>query len=206
MANEDEGCIDMVVIEYSDMEETVSVMMEDNGWDLNHDNFKETPRRYASWLSSFYSTMIDARVECEKYFEKKFKTENDELVVVGPIRVHSLCPHHLLPIFYDVFIGVVLDGTALGLSKYARIAKTLGRFPYIQEDYTTELSDLFMRELDPRGVAVLVDGDHLCMKIRGVEEKDARTVTSNICGVFKNPPEGKDPKGEFMNIVLGRKN
>ena len=134
--------------------------------------------------------------ELDKAFEKTFEHPYDEMLVVRPIDVWTLCPHHLLPCHFRVTIGYIPDGRVLGLSKFARIADTLARRPTMQEEYSTELADLFMERLEPKGVAVSVWGEHGCMTARGIKQH-SEVVTSVLRGVFERQPE---TRAEFLAL------
>jgi len=128
-----------------------------------------------------------------------FENGYDEMLVTGPIEVWVLCPHHLLPCQLMVTIGYVPNGKVLGLSKFSRIAVTVGKRPIMQEQYSTELADELNSRLQPKGVAIYVVGHHDCMRSRGVKQ-DAPVVTSIIKGVFEEAPV----RGEFLAIARGR--
>jgi len=122
----------------------------------------------------------------------------DQMIIVGPLVVHSLCPHHLAPIIGDAWIGVLPGGRLLGLSKYARIVRWCMARPAMQETSTEMIADHLERAFgNAAGVAVLVRAEHLCMKWRGVREPAAITTTSAMRGGFKDPAA----RAEFMRIA-----
>jgi len=165
-------------------------------------NFDDTAKRVLKWLSQYQGL---SKEECkEKSLEdlsKNFDSKNKNLIAQGPIRVYSLCPHHLLPIEYDVWIGYIPDKKTVGLSKLARVAQNFARYPFIQEDYTENVALCLEEGLDAKGVMVLAKGIHNCMRMRGVKQPLASTTTSSIKGVFANPPPGKDPRSEFLKVI-----
>jgi GTP cyclohydrolase I len=147
-------------------------------WQQDPD-MKDTPKRISHMLMHFFRNE-----EVELHFEKRFPTTNKQMVIVKDIECFGLCPHHLLPIVYKVHVGYIPDGWAIGLSKLARIAIALSSFPKLQENFTTEIADTLEKHLHPRGVMVVVNGLHGCMRCRGVEQ-DSSTVTSEVRGIYE---------------------
>ena len=183
------------------IEELVDVM----GWDKDI-NFYDTPKRFAKWLAVYQGLskkQIDESL-CD-HFKATFPTINNGLVVQDPIKTFSMCPHHMLLIEYDVYIGYVPEGKAIGLSKLSRIAIDLARYPWIQEDYTSELANVLHKGLNCKGVMVVCKGIHNCMRARGVKQPETVTTTSSLTGVFAKPPEGFNPRQEFLDLLnLGK--
>ena len=176
-------------------------LIEDMDWSSDR-NFKDTPSRMTDWLRDYQglskSQCIDKSVED---LERRFPTHNNELVIVGPTKVFSLCPHHLQVIEYDVYIGYIPCKEAVGLSKLSRVPQNFARYPFIQEDFTDHIAQVVYTELKPKGVMVIVKGIHNCMRVRGVKQPNAYTMTSSLRGVFRNPPDGKDPRGEMLRLI-----
>ena len=135
--------------------------------------FEGTPGRLARTFEYFCWSQERVKKELEGQF-KTFEDGYDEMLVVKGLEVWTLCPHHLLPCSFRVFIGYLPAGRLLGLSKFARIAEILARRPVIQEQYSTELVDLLMERLQPKGVGVTVYGSHGCMTSRGVRQHSDR--------------------------------
>ncbi|MCS7257677.1 MAG: GTP cyclohydrolase I FolE, partial [Thermomicrobium sp.] len=119
-------------------------------------------------------------------------------VVVKGIEFYSLCEHHLLPFFGHVHIGYVPRGRILGLSKFARIVDLYARRLQVQERLTQQIAQAIQEVLDPQGVAVVADGIHLCMMMRGVEKQHARTTTSAMLGIFESSAGARD---EFYRLL-----
>lgn len=137
--------------------------------------------------------------ELKKCFEAVFVDSYDELLVSGPTEVWTLCPHHLLPCRFKVFIGYIPNERVLGLSKFSRVAIVLGKRPVIQEMYSRELADAIMDNLKPRGLGVYVIGRHGCMEVRGVKQ-GVNVTTSVLKGVIFDRPE---VRAEFYATVTG---
>lgn len=124
----------------------------------------------------------------------------DELYLVGPIAVRSMCSHHLVPIFGRAWIGVVPGEKLLGLSKFARLTRWVMARPQIQEEATAQIADLLEEQLKPRGLGVVVKANHLCMTWRGVQDESAEMTTSVMRGAFR---ENDAARAEFMSLVNG---
>jgi len=170
-------------------------------WD-NDVNFKGTQNRVQRWLQDYQGLSKEqCKLKSKEDLDRRFPTNNNELVIVGPTKVFSLCPHHLQVIEYDVYIGYIPCKEAVGLSKLSRVPQNFARYPYIQEEYTDEIANIIDEVLNPKGVMVIVRGIHNCMRVRGVKQANAVTKTSSIRGVFRNPPKGKDPRSEMLRLI-----
>ena len=184
------------------MAHNIRTVIEANGWDMKDPNFEGTPRRVKKWMANNLSTKDLAITQARHYGENTFPTDNDQMLVQGPIRVYGLCPHHLLPVEYDIWIGVLLKDKSLGLSKYTRMCEALAKYPWLQEDLTSKIGDILEERLKCNGVMVMVEGVHFCMKMRGVKQQNPLTVTNEIRGWFEKPPKGRvSPKQEFLDTV-----
>lgn len=175
------------------------------GIDLRDPNYKETPRRMVEVLAEFTSSLREEpKSELEEYFNTLFPKHNGRCVqykgmlVQSPIRVYSLCSHHMLPIIYDIaFAYIPKKGEQIGFSKIVRILRYIAKRPMNQEDFTQEAIDLFYRKLQPQGLAIVVSGVHLCMKMRGVHS-EAINKTSAVKGGFKDYERTRD---EFLTLA-----
>lgn len=157
----------------------VRELIEAMGLDPDDENFKETPRRVADFLEE----LLEPKISDEDYV--KFTTVGN-LVVVRGIRAYSLCPHHLLPVVYDINVAYIPKGKAIGLSKIARLAVTLAGKPMLQEDFTELLADEIAKLTGSRDIMVVVKGAHFCMRMRGVRQQESSVVTSAIRGGFED--------------------
>lgn len=153
------------------------------GEDPDRPGLKETPSRVARAFEEVCGGLkSDVRDEI-KVFEED---ATDEMVLVGNIPFYSLCEHHLLPFIGKAHVVYIPKrGRVLGLSKIARIVDHVAARPQLQERVTSEIADLVMEAVDPYGVAVIVDAEHLCMTMRGVKKPGSRTVTSALRGICK---------------------
>lgn len=132
-----------------------------------------------------------------------FEANHDEMVLVRDIELMSLCEHHLLPFKGVAHIGYIpgADGRITGLSKLARLVEVYARRAQVQERLTSQIADLLMNKLDPRGVIVVLECEHLCMEMRGIRKVGARTVTSAVRGAFQR--DGK-VRAEAMALINAR--
>jgi GTP cyclohydrolase I len=127
-----------------------------------------------------------------------FEVEYDEMVMVRDVEFYSLCEHHLLPFFGKVHVAYVPSGRVIGLSKIPRLVEMYSRRLQVQERLTTEIADAIVQAIEPQGVGVIVEAQHLCMMMRGVEKQHSATVTSAMRGVFKTQMQTRN---EFLSLV-----
>jgi GTP cyclohydrolase I len=159
---------------------------------------RETPRRVAESLDFLTS---GNRVDLDDVLGKAvFEEGYDELVVVRDITFYSLCEHHLLPFFGVAHVGYLPRGRIIGLSKIPRLVDAFARRLQVQERMTSEIAQTLQRHLEPQGVAVVLEADHLCTMMRGVEKPGNRTITSSMTGIFRRDPR---TRGEFMGLIRG---
>ncbi|MDD3531943.1 MAG: GTP cyclohydrolase I [Candidatus Shapirobacteria bacterium] len=175
------------------------------GLDLKDPNYEGTPKRMVEVLAEFTSSLREeSESELEKHFRVLFPKHNGRrveykgMLVQSPIRVYSLCSHHMLPVIYDIaFAYIPKKGEQIGFSKIVRILRHIAKRPMNQEDFTQEAVDLFYKRLKPQGLAIVVSGVHLCMKMRGVH-CEAVNKTSAVKGDFKNYERTRD---EFLALA-----
>src|SRR5215210_4575126 len=162
------------------------------GADLRHEQLRDTPRR-----------MVDAYAELltpEPFRPTTFPNEQgyDELVLVRSIPFHSLCMHHLLPFHGVAHIGYLPGGRIVGLSKLARVVELFARDLQVQERLTAQIADWVQEQLEPKGVGVVLEAEHLCMSLRGVQKFGAKTVTSALHGLVRDDPRTRQ---EFLALT-----
>jgi GTP cyclohydrolase I len=131
-----------------------------------------------------------------------FDVAYDEMVIVRDIETFSLCEHHLLPFFGKCHVGYIPNGRVLGLSKIPRLVDMYARRLQVQERLTVQIAETINQKVHPRGVAVVIEAQHLCMIMRGVEKQHSIAVTSAMLGVFK---ENQNTRNEFLNLVQMQK-
>lgn len=174
----------------------VEQMLANLGEDPERDGLKRTPLRVAKamdFLTSGYQTSVEEVVN-----EALFEDDTDEMVIVKDIEFYSLCEHHMLPFFGKAHIAYLPNGKIIGLSKMARIVDVFARRLQVQERMTGQIADTLMNILDARGVAVVVEGQHFCMMMRGVQKQDSSTITKAMRGEFKTDPQLRQ---EFMQLM-----
>jgi GTP cyclohydrolase I len=131
-----------------------------------------------------------------------FNVDYDEMVIVRDIDFYSLCEHHMLPFYGRAHVAYIPDGKVIGLSKIPRIVEMFARRLQVQERMTKEIAEFIKETIQPQGVAVVVDGVHMCSMMRGVKKSGASMVTSTVLDAFKSNPK---TRAEFMNHINGRR-
>ncbi len=154
------------------------------GEDPDRDGLLDTPARVARSYAEIFRGL---RERPEDVLSTTFDLGHDELVLVRDIEVYSTCEHHLVPFHGVAHVGYIpsRDGRITGLSKIARLVDVFAKRPQVQERLTTQVADAMVRVLEPRGVIVVIDCEHLCMSMRGVRKPGARTMTSAVRGVLR---------------------
>jgi GTP cyclohydrolase I len=167
------------------------------GEDPAREGLEETPGRVARMYAELFSGLRDdPGIHLRKCFTQKY----DEIVLVKDIDFHSICEHHLLPFFGKAHIAYLPNGKIVGLSKLARVVEVMSRRPQVQERMTEDLADLIMAELDPKGVAVVLEASHTCMTIRGVRKPGSLCTTSAMRGAFR---ANESTRIELMSLIYG---
>ncbi|MFC7878098.1 GTP cyclohydrolase I FolE [Isoptericola sp. NPDC057391] len=169
------------------------------GEDPDREGLKETPARVARAYREIFAGL---RQEPEDVLTTTFDLGHEEMVLVRDIEVYSTCEHHLVPFHGVAHVGYIpnTDGRITGLSKLARLVEVYARRPQVQERLTTQVADALVRILEPRGVLVVVECEHLCMSMRGVRKPGSRTVTSAVRGIMQNA----STRAEAMSLITGR--
>ncbi|MEN1976466.1 GTP cyclohydrolase I FolE [Cellulomonas sp. P4] len=169
------------------------------GEDPDRDGLRDTPARVARAYQEIFAGL---RQDPKDVLSATFDIGHEEMVLVKDIEVYSTCEHHLVPFHGVAHIGYIpgASGRVTGLSKLARLVDVYARRPQVQERMTGEIADALVEVLQPRGVLVVVQCEHLCMSMRGVRKPGSRTVTSAVRGQMRNPAT----RAEAMSLVLGR--
>lgn len=170
------------------------------GEDPDREGLRRTPARVAR---SFAEVFGGLGVDPAEVLETTFDEDHDELVLVKQIPIYSTCEHHLLPWHGTAAVGYIPgeDGRITGLSKLARLVDLYARRPQVQERLTTQVADAMAQRLQPRGVIVVVQAEHLCMSMRGIRKPGSQTMTSAVRGIFKEDPR---TRSEALSLILGR--
>ncbi|MBI3408678.1 MAG: GTP cyclohydrolase I FolE [Planctomycetes bacterium] len=165
------------------------------GEDPDRDGLVDTPDRVARMYAEMFSGL---RNDAASLLRKTFVEKYDEMVLVRHISFESMCEHHLLPFFGKAHIAYLPNGKIVGLSKLARIVEIISRRPQVQERMTQEIADLIMKELDAKGVGVVLEAIHTCMAIRGVRKPDAVCTTSAMRGSFRT---NASTRAELLSLI-----
>ena len=179
------------------IEKAVAELLEAIGEDPDRDGLLATPARVAAMYEELFSGIDD---DPERHLTVTFAAEHDEMVMVKDIPFVSICEHHLVPFMGDAHVAYIPsdDGRITGLSKIARVVDGFARRPQVQERLTTEIADTIEKNLEPRGVLVVLEAEHLCMSMRGVRKPGTLTVTSAVRGVFRDNPA---TRAEAMSLI-----
>ncbi len=154
------------------------------GENPDREGLKETPARVARAFKENFEGLWKSP---EEVLTTTFDIGHEELVIIRDIEVFSHCEHHLTPFHGVAHVGYIPRGKITGLSKVARLVDLFARRPQVQERLTTQIADAMVKILDPMGVIVIIDCEHLCMSMRGVRKSQARTTTSAVRGVLRDP-------------------
>ena len=186
-----------MVIEAQRIEYAVSEILAAMGEDPDREGLRDTPRRVAEMYQELFAGMSQDPVEV---LQTQFDEDHKEMVILRDIPFYSMCEHHLLPFHGVAHIGYIPKGAIVGISKLARALESLARRPQVQERLTSQVADSIVEALDPSGVAVVMEAEHLCMSMRGVRKPGTRVVTSAVRGDFLNAAVTRQ---EFLNLVHG---
>jgi GTP cyclohydrolase IA len=171
------------------------------GEDPERDGLHDTPARVARAYAEQFAGL---RQRPEDVLTTVFDVGHDEMVIVRDIELYSTCEHHLVPFFGVAHIGYIpnVKGQVTGLSKLARLVDVYARRPQVQERMTSQIADALMDILEPRGVVLVIEAEHLCMSMRGIRKPGARTVTSAVRGMFR---DNDITRAEAMSLIHGHR-
>jgi len=184
-------------VDLARIERAVREILDAIGEDVERDGLTRTPTRVAEMYAELFSGLHD---DPSRHLEVTFEANHDEMVMVRDIPLYSMCEHHLVPFHGKAHVAYIPgdDGRITGLSKIARLVDGFARRPQVQERLTTEIADALMGALQPAGVFVVVEAEHLCMSMRGVKKPGSLTVTSAVRGIFKDNPATRAEAMGFM--------
>jgi GTP cyclohydrolase I len=187
-------------VDYGRIEKAVREILIAIGEDPDRDGLKDTPSRVAR---AYAEQFIGLRQTPEDVLTTVFDADHDEMVLVRDIEVASVCEHHLVPFYGAAHVGYIPNdkGQVTGLSKLARLVDVYARRPQLQERMTSQIADAVMRVLEPRGVIVVIEAEHMCMTMRGVRKPGAKTITSAVRGAFRDSDR---TRAEAMSLIIGR--
>ena len=174
------------MVDQTKVKEAVRLLLEGIGEDVDREGLRETPERIARMYEQIFAGMEE---DAATHLSKTFPVASNEIVMVKDITFYSICEHHLMPFYGKAHIAYLPDGKVVGLSKLARTVEVYARRPQIQEQMTIQIVEAVMEHLKPQGVMVLLEAEHMCMTMRGVEKPGSRTVTMASRGCFQKNPE-----------------
>jgi GTP cyclohydrolase I len=187
-------------VDLARIEVAVREILEAIGEDPTRDGLIETPARVARAMAEQFSGL---RQRPEDVLTTVFDANHDEMIIVRDIEIYSTCEHHLVPFHGVAHVGYIpnVKGEITGLSKIARLVDLFAKRPQVQERLTAQIADAMEEILEPRGVIVVVECEHLCMSMRGVRKPGARTVTSAVRGAFRDSDR---TRSEALGLISGR--
>ena len=179
------------------VEQAVRLLLEGVGEDVDRPGLAGTPRRVARMYEEIFAGL---REDPTQHLAVGFSEGHDEMVILREIPFYSTCEHHLVPFHGLAHVGYIPEGRVVGISKIARVVETIAKRPQLQERLTSQVADALMATLQPDGVAVVVEAEHLCVTMRGVKKPGSKLVTSAVRGSFK---QSAVTRAEFLSLVRG---
>jgi len=181
------------------IEKAIRDILSAIGEDPKRKDLIETPKRVAQMYEEIFSGI---KQDPEKQLEVILDQKHDEIILLKGIPLYSVCEHHLIPFIGRANIAYIPKaGRVTGLSKLARVVDILSKRPQVQERLTTQIAEIVMKKLRPRGVMVVIEAEHLCMSFRGVKKPGISTVTSAVRGIFK---ENEKTRAEALALIGGK--
>ncbi len=183
------------------IEQGVRLILEGIGEDLNREGLIETPSRVAKMYAECCAGLYQ---DPAVHFETLFNEDHEEMVIVKDIPFYSMCEHHLAPFFgkaHICYIPAADDGRVCGLSKLARLVEVYARRPQVQERLTRQIAETLVEQLNPQGVMVVIEAEHLCMSMRGVKKPGSSTVTSAVRGAFDTSAA---TRSEALSLIFNK--
>ena len=180
--------------------DAVRSILEAIGEDPDRDGVARTPERVASMYSEIFGGLQEDPVS---ELNVVFDAGHDEMIMIKDVPLYSMCEHHLIPFMGVAHVAYIPNekGQITGLSKLARVVDVLAKRPQVQERLTTQIADAIEQALDPRGVLVVLEAEHLCMSMRGVQKPGSKTVTSAVRGMFRS---NEATRAEAMNLISSK--
>lgn len=183
------------MIDEKKIKEAVRMIIEAIGEDPEREGLIETPDRIARMYSEIFCGL---KQDADIHLNKTFEINESEMVVEKDIQFYSMCEHHLVPFYGKVHIAYIPNGRVAGLSKLARTVEVYAKRPQLQERMTSEIANAIEKHLNPKGVMVIIEAEHMCMTMRGIKKPGSKTVTSCVKGIFKTDKSLKD---EVYNMI-----
>jgi GTP cyclohydrolase I len=195
------GVTDPYQVDAPRIEKAVREILIAIGEDPDRDGLRDTPSRVARAYAEQFAGLGQRP---EDVLTTVFDADHDEMVLVRDIEVASVCEHHLVPFYGAAHVGYIPNekGQVTGLSKLARLVDVYARRPQLQERMTSQIADAIMEVLEPRGVIVVLEAEHMCMTMRGVRKPGAKTITSAVRGMFRDSDR---TRAEAMSLIIGHR-
>lgn len=184
------------MVDEKKVREAITLLLEGIGEDVNREGLKDTPNRIARMYTEILAGNDD---DAEVHLAKRFHVENNEMVLEKDIVFYSMCEHHMMPFYGKAHIAYIPNGEVVGLSKLARTVEVYARRLQIQEQMTAQIADAMMEELNPQGVMVVLEAEHLCMTMRGIKKPGSKTVTMATRGTFEQDENLKNMFFQMLN-------
>ncbi|MCX7913311.1 MAG: GTP cyclohydrolase I FolE [Thermodesulfovibrionales bacterium] len=180
------------------VEEGVKLILEGIGEDPLRPGLKDTPKRVAKMYAEIFSGLQTPDEDLLKTIEGE---THDEMILLKDIPFYSICEHHLLPFFGKAHIAYIPSGKIVGISELVKALELLAKRPQVQERLTSQLADLIIQKLKPKGCMVIIDAEHLCMSMRGIKKPGSKTVTSAVRGIFRSKQSTRE---EMLELIKER--
>lgn len=186
------------MVDQKKIKEAVRLLLEGIGEDADREGLADTPDRVARMYGELFRGMEE---DPALHLSRTFAVQSNEIVLEKDITFYSTCEHHLMPFYGKAHIAYLPDGRVVGLSKLARTVEVYARRLQIQEQMTIQIAEAIMEHLKPQGVMVMVEAEHMCMTMRGVEKPGSRTITTAARGCFREDPQLRQ---YFFEMVRSR--
>ncbi|MDD4775521.1 MAG: GTP cyclohydrolase I FolE [Syntrophomonas sp.] len=184
-------------VDKAQIEQAFRLILEAIGEDPDREGLAQTPRRVARMYEEIFTGMS---IEPSHLLDVSFTEYHDELILVKDIPIYSMCEHHFLPFYGSAHVAYIpKGGKVVGISKLARVVEAYARRPQLQERLTSQIADCIFNTLNPMGVGVVIQAEHMCMTMRGVHKPGSMTITSAVRGIFESRPE---TRAELFALIL----
>lgn len=187
-----------MAMDMAKIEQGVRLILEGIGEDPDREGLQKTPARVARMYEEVFAGLSE---DPARFFETTFDEHHEEMVLVRDIPFYSMCEHHLVPFFGLAHVAYIpaKSGRICGLSKLARLVDAFAKRPQVQERLTSQIADTLIARLQPQGVLVVLEAEHLCMSMRGIKKPGARTTTSAVRGVFE---KSQATRSEALSLIF----
>ncbi|SHH10261.1 GTP cyclohydrolase I [Thermosyntropha lipolytica DSM 11003] len=182
------------------IEQAFRMILEAIGEDPDREGLRDTPKRVARMYEEIFSGLW---CEPREFLQVSFSEFHDELVLVKDIPLYSMCEHHFLPFYGKAHVAYIpRGGKVIGISKLARVAEAYAKRPQLQERLTSQIADCIYETLNPHGVGVVIEAEHMCMTMRGIRKPGSITVTSALRGLFETRHQTRE---ELLSLILNKR-